>query len=1411
MCVNPKVKTKTSTGADINHACSSLGKERKCRFRNNLDGFTPPSDGTGCGNEEVQQPVLDMEDLVSMGHTSKVCPFYFTRSHVADADIIFVPYNYLFEKTSREGTLKDVKFEDSIIIFDEAHNLESFASDSASFDLTAVDIAGCIGEVARAIGYMQAHSEAGGTKSMLDNLIKLKSIFLRLEDHLDNGAIPTGGRTTNPSEGRSFPGDYIFEIFKTAALLTYDNHGVMVEFIKKVSDTIMEIRGTASSGTPKLDHYVSCIKRVFGGSSEAHCIAKSSSYRVHVTTRKAMGNSGQTGRTLSYWCFAPSMSMHELQSLKVRSIIVTSGTLSPLPSYSLELGLNFPHTLENPHIIQSDQVHVRVVGKGVSGKLLKSTYDRRNDVEYLTELGNTIISLARVTPGGMLIFFPSYGVMDTYVERWGGPASSRRPYGNSGGNGQNNFFAARQKKNSSTPAGGRTRYSFPHAPVYYATDAATSPSTPWKRLLSTKAVVLEPKTTSELKDAIAEFDKFIEMPKSTGCVLMGVCRGKISEGIDFANDKCRAVVITGLPFSPMTDPKVKLKKEYLDSARASQSAKPSGEGGFGSSSKTTGSSAAAKPSVLSPTTTLSGQEWYIQQAHRAVNQAVGRVIRHKSDYGAVLLLDSRYGDPRNQSGMSKWLRPHIMNDEGIGRAIGGLAKFFKAAKAKSDEISRMANDPETHNTGIQLAYEDDETRESIRKEAAMASVEDEDESMTRIAFIQTTRLPQNTTSTFPEAGKRTDQSASNSSDKGSKSEGNENTSYDNDDEALLRGFVRPERVIQRLDLQSSSNGGRDRDKYGETDNLSSKMIVDKKNESSSTRPSQLGLSAIYEKGQNRSSAPGGASIRNSYQRRDYKSLSATIESAWSRLDSGKLKSVDSSIVVNRNLKRKHPESSRLISSTSTNVAIDAGLGNPSARTSSKPLDKSTKSPAAKFLELSKRTMAPDDLRKVQTMLIAMRAHKEKKDTKPYLSSAKELVMLLAQYDIKSDEDKNHIGIETSKLLDLLYPLLPDRFCNQIKKMAVSEKFKMSRFSSECKAKMSPDDYAMICESVPSLLVEKSLLRSNSQMDGRMDPSLRQYLNDTKPVIELVINYDDNQELIDLFTCIVPFSCRAPLKAMVERLKVSNRIKRVKDAENRKRGENSLNPVLFRRTDPGSQMKTEQTDKNDGDANPQAYEDRKNMEGALMHVQEMKIKREQKVRQMEALSKAKVMEHKTCTASKSAMSNNTSVSNHMVKNDRKFLDQPKKQSKHVVHGVSIPSFALESSSLLTQDIADHVDRCLRQAKKDVFVPPRARNINANINSNVPLGFVCTVCEAPPEKPYMADCGHSACLQCWLKWLGKAGTCPVCRASTSKGKLSRMVFEKKPGAGVPTMSQICASSDEDQGDGESSDEELELVSR
>ena len=45
---------------------------------------------------------------------------------------------------------------------------------------------------------------------------------------------------------------------------------------------------------------------------------------------------------------------------------------------------------------------------------------------------------------------------------------------------------------------------------------------------------------------------------------MGVCRGRISEGLDFSDNAARCVIIVGIPFPQMTDPKVILKKEYLD-------------------------------------------------------------------------------------------------------------------------------------------------------------------------------------------------------------------------------------------------------------------------------------------------------------------------------------------------------------------------------------------------------------------------------------------------------------------------------------------------------------------------------------------------------------------------------------------------------------------------------------------------------------------------------------------------------------------------------------------------------------------------------------------------------------------------------------------------------------------------------
>ncbi len=68
-----------------------------------------------------QLPIMDIEELVTSMKSRNICPFYFTRDTVEQADILFVPYNYLVDPTFRSSL--GIPLENSILIFDEAHNV----------------------------------------------------------------------------------------------------------------------------------------------------------------------------------------------------------------------------------------------------------------------------------------------------------------------------------------------------------------------------------------------------------------------------------------------------------------------------------------------------------------------------------------------------------------------------------------------------------------------------------------------------------------------------------------------------------------------------------------------------------------------------------------------------------------------------------------------------------------------------------------------------------------------------------------------------------------------------------------------------------------------------------------------------------------------------------------------------------------------------------------------------------------------------------------------------------------------------------------------------------------------------------------------------------------------------------------
>jgi Rad3-related DNA helicase len=126
------------------------------------------------------------------------CPYFLSRDAAAKADLILLPYNYLIDPHIRSTLSTNLQLHNSVLVFDEAHNLEGVCGDSASFDLSAVTLAQAISEIQRCVvqlldplrtgadaGLLALSDGAGGAAGAggaeAEELAKLKLILLELE------------------------------------------------------------------------------------------------------------------------------------------------------------------------------------------------------------------------------------------------------------------------------------------------------------------------------------------------------------------------------------------------------------------------------------------------------------------------------------------------------------------------------------------------------------------------------------------------------------------------------------------------------------------------------------------------------------------------------------------------------------------------------------------------------------------------------------------------------------------------------------------------------------------------------------------------------------------------------------------------------------------------------------------------------------------------------------------------------------------------------------------------------------------------------------------------------------------------------------------------------------------------------
>ncbi|KAF5829552.1 helicase C-terminal domain-containing protein, partial [Dunaliella salina] len=551
--------------------------------------------------------VPDIEDLVSVGRGHTLCPFYMSKDAAKDANIIFMPYNYLLDANTRKTLVDQVRWDNAIVIFDEAHNVEGVCSDASSCDLTAKQLTDALAEAKRCKEVCLDRIERGATydpsEPTSERNINHRQLYTDLDLPCQNGSHSTYFAGA---------GIFLFE-FLRGFNITESTLPILNTSIDTASD-MLQLRVTrirkgnqrnAGHCPCRLLHIQSFLNLAFNtldpigtrpGSLPAH-----KGYRVHIHLEKSWGADKLHAPTLSYWCFIPGMAFRMLKALNLRSILLTSGTLAPLDSFAHELQLQFDIRLENPHIIQASQVWVGVLAQGPSGHALCSNYQARNDIEYKEDLGNAVANFARIVPDGLLVFFPSYGVLEMCLKHW----------------------RENEKGSSGSTMSRITRH---------------------------KAPFVEPRDGSQFQQVIDGYKSKLEEPTGNGAIFFAVCRGKVSEGLDFSDRAGRGVIITGIPYAMRNDPKVRLKRDVLDE----------------DARMTKGGGAA-----------LTGDAWYVQQAMRAVNQAMGRVIRHRWDFGAVILADRRFAEKGTQRQMSKWLEKNMVHHANFGTASSSLTRFFK--------------------------------------------------------------------------------------------------------------------------------------------------------------------------------------------------------------------------------------------------------------------------------------------------------------------------------------------------------------------------------------------------------------------------------------------------------------------------------------------------------------------------------------------------------------------------------------------------------------------------------------------------------------------------------------------------------------------------------------------------------------
>uniref|UniRef100_A0A8C1GX55 General transcription and DNA repair factor IIH helicase subunit XPD n=1 Tax=Cyprinus carpio TaxID=7962 RepID=A0A8C1GX55_CYPCA len=525
LCIHPEVSS-LRFGKEVDGKCHSLTASYiRAQHHSNpcqpVCQFFEEFDAVG---RQVPIPpgIFNLDDLKDFGRRKGWCPYFLARYAILHANIVVYSYHYLLDPKIADLVSKELA-KKSVVVFDEAHNIDNVCIDSMSVNITRRTLDRCQTNVETLQNTISRIKETDAAKLREEymrlveglkeaNVARETDIYLSnpvLPDEILQEAVPGSIRTAEHFVG--FIKRFL-EYLKARLRIHHVVQESAPQFLKDIYEKVcidrkplrfcaerlrsllrtLEIADIADfSAITLISHFATLVSTYSKGNLY--------DYDFHQKTPTI------ANPVLHFSCMDPSIAIKPVFG-RFQSVIITSGTLSPLDIYPRILDFR-PVTMASfTMTLARTCLCPLIVGRGNDQVAMTSKFETREDFAVIRNYGNLLLEMSAIVPDGIVAFFTSYIYMENIVASW------------------------------------------------YEQGIL-------ENIQRNKLIFIETQDAAETSMALEKYQEACE--NGRGAILLSVARGKVSEGIDFVHHFGRAVIMFGVPYVYTQSRILKARLEYL--------------------------------------------------------------------------------------------------------------------------------------------------------------------------------------------------------------------------------------------------------------------------------------------------------------------------------------------------------------------------------------------------------------------------------------------------------------------------------------------------------------------------------------------------------------------------------------------------------------------------------------------------------------------------------------------------------------------------------------------------------------------------------------------------------------------------------------------------------------------------------